>query len=299
MTNGKRVSLGHIIAADRTEIVEHQERRSPCSLGRKQRGLVARARERLAIYPDDTELLPLTDRFQRVLADAVGIEAIGQLDFVTPGLPGLPFRHFEIACRRRERIGDVGPDVALAVAIVVGGVRRICGRNELRVPHGAGPGAVHGFERHIAALHDLQRRIDLRPGVFGLGSGADQGGERMDHILVAGLLAVIRLNPPNGHEDVAVDPVACLKRIEQGLILHKLFLAFLQPLGGDGPVDIFADRLDVFRLISGGLDHFGVGLKSLEGAIERGAGDARSLGRRPQALHAFGAIGFLGAEDRS
>src|SRR5262245_5906173 len=110
MANGKRVGLRYIVAEDRTKIVEHKEGRSPRSLRRKQRGLVGGPRERLAVHPDNADLLPLAERLQRVLADPLRIEALGQFDFVAPGFAGAPIRNLEIARRRSKSIGNVVPD---------------------------------------------------------------------------------------------------------------------------------------------------------------------------------------------
>ena len=83
-----------------------------------------------------------------------------------------------------------------------------------------------------------------------------------------------------------VDAVARLERAEQRLVLDELLLAGLDPLIRHGSVDIFADRLHIFGLEVGGLDHFRVGREPLEGAIERGARDAGAFGGGPQAFDA-------------
>ena len=56
---------------------------------------------------------------------------------------------------------------------------------------------------------------------LGLGAGAGERGERPDDVLVAGLRAVIRLDPPNGDDDVPVDAIARLQRVEQRLVLDR------------------------------------------------------------------------------
>src|SRR5262245_43877397 len=106
MAYGKRVGLRHVVAEDRTEIVEHEEGRSPRSFGREQRGLVGCPRERLGVHPDDADLLPLAERLQRVLADPLRIETLGQLDFVAPGFARAPIRNLEIARGRSESVGN-------------------------------------------------------------------------------------------------------------------------------------------------------------------------------------------------
>ena len=173
----------------------------------------------------------------------------------------------EIACGRRKRVGHVVPDVALAIPVIVDGKALIGGGDELRVAHGAGPGAVHLLDRDIAALHDLERRDQLLAGEARLGVVISERRQRPDHIHVAWLRAVIRLHPPNGDDDGAVDAVALLQHVEQRLVLLELLLAGGDALFGDDAVDIFADRLHVFRLEIRGLDHLGVRRHALEGAV--------------------------------
>jgi hypothetical protein len=193
----------------------------------------------------------------------------------------LPFRYPEIARRRAERVGDVVPDVAFTVAVLVDRVVVIGCGNELRVAHGAGPRSVHALEGDVAVLEDLQRGDDLRFGELGLGPGAVERAERADDVLVAGLRAVVRLHTPDGDEDVTVDAVFGFELIEQCLVLDQLLLARLDALVRDHAVDIFADRLHVFWLVIRHLDHFGIGRETLKRAVERLARDAGSLGLRP------------------
>ncbi len=78
-----------------------------------------------------------------------------------------------------------------------------------------------------------------------------------------------------------VDPVFRLELIEQGLVVDQHLLAGRDALIGHDAVDIFADRLHIFGLEIGGLDHRGVRREALKGDIERSAGDPGSLGGRP------------------
>jgi hypothetical protein len=95
---------------------------------------------------------------------------------------------------------------------------------------------------------------------------------------------------------VPVDSIAGLERANQRLILSKLQLARLDALIGNGPVDIFADRLHIFGLEIGGLDHFRVWREPGKGAIERGARHAGALGGRPEAFHT--GLGVAGSSHR-
>ncbi len=287
MTNGKRVGLRLIVAEDRTEVVEHEEGRPFYPLGHEELRLVAGSRKGLPADSNDPKPLPLAEGLVGPVAVAPGIEMLGQANLVAPCLAGAPMGHFQIARRRGERIGDRAPDIAAPVAVLVHGISRVGRRNELGVTHGARPRAVHGLVADIAVLQDLQRRNHLRPRELGLGAGAGQSRQRLNHVLVAGLGAVVRLHTPNGNEDVPVHAVFGLELIEQRLVLDELLLASRDPLGRDGAVDIFADGLLVFRLVVGGLDDLRIEGDVLGRLYERGAADPCPLGCRPEARHAI------------
>jgi hypothetical protein len=70
------------------------------------------------------------------------------------------------------------------------------------------------------------------------------------------------------------------------LVLDELLLADLDALVGDEPVHVLADWLHIFRLIVGLFDHFGIGSKTLEGALESFLLDTGGLSGWPQSLDA-------------
>src|SRR5215469_13990214 len=86
--------------------------------------------------------------------------------------------------------------------------------------HGAGPRPVHRLKRDVAVLQDLECSDELHLAKAWLGAGADQRGKRADHILVAGLRAVVRLDSPDGDNDMPVDAVARLERAVQSFFFN-------------------------------------------------------------------------------
>ena len=238
----------------------------------------------LTVDTPDAELLPLADALQRSLAIFFWVEALGQRHLVAPGLASLPIRVLEIARGRGKRIGHVVPDIALAVAVIIDGISLIGRGDELRVAHGAGPRAVHRLDTDVAALENLERGDELLPGEARLGVVIGERGERADHVHVAGLGAVIQLHPPDGDDDGAIDAVALLQNIEQRLVLLELLLAAGDALIGDDAIDIFADRLFVFRLEIRRLDHLGVRRHALEREIVSLSLDACRPGGRPESF---------------
>src|SRR6185503_14506773 len=169
MPDPQSVGGGLIVAEDGAEIVEDEEGRAGGSGWSVKPGLVAGTREGVAPDPLDPDLLPIAEAPERPLADLLRIEALGQRHLVAPSLTSLPICMLEIACGRRERVGHVVPNVALAIPVIVDGKALIGGGDELRVAHGAGPGAVHLLDRDIAPLHDLERRDQLLAGEARLG----------------------------------------------------------------------------------------------------------------------------------
>ena len=286
MADGERVRIGVVVAQKRTEIVQDQKGRSIAPVGRQKLCLIAGAREGLAVDARDTRLLPARKCPKRPALVARGGVALGQLDFVAPGLARDPVRLPQISGGRTERIGDRVPDIAAPIAIEIDRVGGIGRRNELGVPHGAGPRPVEMSRVRIALLQDLQGRDDLSTGEFRLHPRTGQGHERLDHLLVALVGAVVGFHAPDGQNDVLVDTVLGLDLIEQLAILNELLLAHGEALGRNGTVHILAHRLLVFRLVARGLDDFLVVRDPGGRLLERIPTDAGTFGGGPEALHA-------------
>src|SRR5581483_9671574 len=99
--------------------------------------------------------------FRVAAAALLVVEALGYRDLEAPGDARLPMCVLEIVAGRAHDVGYVVPDVALAVAVEVDGIVDHVGRHELRLPHGAGPGADHLLAREMVLLHEAHRDDEL------------------------------------------------------------------------------------------------------------------------------------------
>ena len=91
-----------------------------------------------------------------------GVVEVGrQGDLAAPGRAGGPARGLEIVGGRGQRVGHRLPDVAPAVLVEVDRVRGVGRGDELRVAHGAGPGADERLGRGRVVLQQAQRRQQL------------------------------------------------------------------------------------------------------------------------------------------
>src|SRR6516165_545729 len=288
MADAQSVGHGHVVMHDRPEIVEHEEDRAIGAGRGQQARFVAWMRERFAVGAGEAELLPVADGLERLVADPLDVEAFGQGHFIAPGLPWLPTSMSEVACCRGERVRHIAPDVALAIAVIVDGEFLVGGWDELRMSHGAGPRPVHLIDRNIAMLDDLERHNELLAGEGSLDVVISERRERPDHVHVAGLCAVVRLNTPDGDENGSVDAIALLDAVKEVLVLLEHLLAGGNALIRHHTVDILADRFHIFRLKARSFDHLRVWRHALERLVVGLARYAHGLGDRPESLHPLG-----------
>ena len=166
MADEQHVEIGEIVFLDGEIILGGEERRT-VEAGRLQqrRGLGAlRGRELAAIGRHEAALEPFADR-QRVVRNADGAIDIGRrVHLVGPAHTALPALADQLLGRRGERIRHRIPDIGAAVAVEIDGVFEIIRRQELRQPHGAGPGAVHVGELDLALVEDFQRVAEIPRG---------------------------------------------------------------------------------------------------------------------------------------
>ena len=152
--------------------------------------------------------------------------------------------------------------------------------------HSAGPRTIEMLSVRISALKNLQCRDDLPTCKLSLSARTRQGHQRLDNVLIALVGAVVRFHAPDREDDVLVDAVFGFDRIEKRPIFDELLLAHRQPLRRDGPLDILAHGLLIFRLILGRLDHLFIERDPCCGLLERIPADTGPLSGRPEALHA-------------
>ena len=183
-------------------------------------------------------------------------------------------------------------EVAPAIAIAIDGEPRIGGGNELRLPEGAGPGAVEIIELQVAAADQLQGRQELAPPeVAPSVPGAGQGRQRVRQEVVAGLGAEIGLHAPDRGDDMLVDAVLLLDPVEDLPVFAHHLLAPCDPLRIDEEGHVVPDRRLEFGLQPREAQHLVVRRADLKGAARDGRGDAGRLGGARQSGDAAREVG--------
>ena len=123
----------------------------------------------------------------------------------------------------RQRV----PDIAPPVAVLVDRVSQIAGRNELRLPHGAGPRTLHGFKLDIALVDHTQRRQQLLLEKAGAPAVVGQRRQRRHHRVLAGILAVKALDPPDRQDKAGLHAVFLADPVQKRRMLGQHLLAAL------------------------------------------------------------------------
>ena len=223
----------------------------PSRAGRREQiGLLGRIRERLAIGPLHSLLLPLRDRHRLGLVRQHEIEALRQHHLVAPAPAGLPAVLLEVVGGRRDQVGGVVDDVAAAVIVAVDRIALEGGRHELGRPECAGPGAAHLFGTQIAAVEDFQRGEEF---VLEIGLTAADAGQRrgrLHHVAIAHLRRKFDSMPQIEAIDVAVDAVGFFRRVELRLVFGEDLAALGEAVVVHEDVEIVPDRLGEFGLES-------------------------------------------------
>ena len=155
--HGQRVVGGIVVAQDGAEVLPHQKCRAPCTGGRQDGGRGQVGQGGVAVHGAHPFSRPLGSALPHAQLGPGVVKARWQLHLSAPGFTGHPAFPLQKMRGRCRHVGDAAPDVAAPVAIGVHRVGLEHRGNELRVPHGPGPGADHGFCRNVAPVNDAQR----------------------------------------------------------------------------------------------------------------------------------------------
>nr|WP_246148700.1 hypothetical protein [Skermanella pratensis] len=279
----QRVAAGVVVAQDRAEVVHHQERGAPVAGGQQDRrlGLVGQG-ARAGRLPD-TEPAPFRDRLAHRHVCRLVVEPGGQHGFGAPGFAGAPADVAQISSGRAEYVGQAVPQVAAAVAVPVHRVAGVCGRNELGMAHGAGPGADQTALRRVAPVDDPERLQQLLAPEVGPAAVPGERGQRLDHVVVAHVGAEVALHRPDRDDDLGRHPVVALDAREQAALRGELFAAAGDPGLADGAVEIAPDRADEFRLAAVRGQDFRQDAQPGQVPVHRGGADPRGQRIGPEA----------------
>src|SRR5205807_5232741 len=94
----------------------------------------------------------------------------------------------------------------------------------------ARPRSLEMIRPHVAAREDFQRGKKLLAEEVAPATDAGERCRRTDHRAAADLRAVVGLDAPDGGDDVAVDPVGLLDRVEDGAIAGENRAAILDAI---------------------------------------------------------------------
>ena len=146
--------------------------------------------------------------------DALGLGR--QLHLASPAFAGDPAVSFQVVRDGREDVGGRLPDVAAAVAVEVLGVFQVAGRHELRLAHRPCPRAAHVRQLDVRRDRGSRARLNssLRKSVERRGSQASVASAADDRP-DAGEPAEVRLDPPDGHDDLRRHRVALVDALQE------------------------------------------------------------------------------------
>ncbi len=193
-------------------------------------------------------------------------EARGQDHFHPPGQARRPAGPLQIGRGRGQRVGRVlAPDIRAAVAGLVDGEFQVAGRDELGVSHRAGPAADHPVGGGVAPLQDAQGGGQLALEELAAAAFVGQGGQRRDDGDVAAAGTEEGLQPPDRGDDLGIDPVAGLQRVQRAALGGELRAAHRQAFVRGGDVQVVLGRALEFGLVAVLLDHLGQEARAAEG----------------------------------
>lgn len=197
-----------------------------------------------------------------------------------PGFARLPARACQEMRGGCRHVRNAAPDVAVAVAIGIYGVGQKHRGQELRVPHGAGPGAQHAVRCDIALVHDAQRgqQFCLGPGAAAAFIG--QRGQRVHGAERPEIAAVVALHAPDGGDHGGRHATAGGSGFQRGAVFGQLGLALGNALRRDRTVKVGPGCAREFRLCPVKLHHTRLPLRLAQHFAHRAGLDARLQGLR-------------------
>ena len=290
--DGQRIALGGVVAVDRIEVAEHQERRPGHAGRQQQRGRRVVGRDRAAVGTGDARGDPLAQRALGLAPRAGRVPARRHAHLEAPGLAGLPAGALEIVGGGRQRVGHAVDQIAAPVAIAVHRDALVGAGHELGLPERAGPRAGQPIKGQIARLQQRQGRQQFAAEELLPAAEARQRGQRHQQRPLALHPAVVALHAPDRHHRGRIH-AAVLRHARQHLrVLGAHRLAIGDALGVDQRRQVVPDRRGELGLTVQQRQHAHVRHHAGHEAIERGRRDPRSA--RSRARHAAGVGGAIG-----
>ena len=178
-----------------------------------------RARKRLAPCAPHSERLPLLHRLANGAINKTEIEALRQHDFVAPARTAVPSVFLQIVGGRCEHVRNGSDDIAFSVPVEIDRKTLEGGRHELRRTERTCPRALQMLDRHVAALREFPASTGTRRGSSSGGGRCRRASRSNVHVPFSDRRAVVRFDPPDRRDDVAIDTVCrSLRRISHGCL---------------------------------------------------------------------------------
>ena len=213
----------------------------------------------------------MLDRQVGLLPGQVG----GHAHLLQPRLAALPAEMDEIFSGRADHVRHALDQVALAVAVVVDGVRHVFRRHHLGLAELARPGADHFLGAQVAALDQAQRVEQMAAEHLRAAAVVGERRQRLDRLVLALAAAEIALESPERGDHRRRHAEFLFLAREQRLVLLDLGGAVREPSAGQHLVGDLQEVLGEEALPAVDIDD-----ALIEHQIGRGGGD-RGLAKCP------------------
>ncbi len=178
----------------------------------------------------------------RLPVAVVPVEPVGQRHLEAPGQPVSPAVDPQMVGGGGERVGGGAPDVLAAVAVGIHRIFQEAGGQELRLAHGACPGADKPLPGDMPLLEDLQRGDELTPVEIAAHLPEGEARGRAQHVGRAHPGAEVRFHAPDAGDNPALDTEIGLDPAEGPARAGGGSLAGGDATRGDGVVHIVPRR---------------------------------------------------------
>ena len=144
---------------------------------------------------------------------------------------------------------------------------------------------------HVAARKDLQCREKFVAEIILTAADAGEGRGRAQHGALADLRAVVGLDPPDGDDEMPVDPVGLFHLIEDRAVPGQNGATLLDAFLAHEEIEIVPHRFAEFGLRVEEIHDVQLRREARDMGVEEGARHAAARGQRPQASETAREIG--------
>ena len=151
--------------------------------------------------------------------------------------------------------------------------------------------ACCSLRRDVAAIEQFEDREEFVAEIILAAADAGERRGRADHRAIADERAVVGFDAPDRRDDVAVDPVLLLDRVEDRLVLRENGAAVRDAIVVHQDVEVIPERFGELGLGIEQVHDPQIRREAGDGGVEHRARHAAALGLRPQRGEAAAEIG--------